>query len=87
MVDTFSFKWTPTKADASKITVSFAGSESYFSSWAETGLAVDPVHETTGNTEPATTTDNMPILYGIAAAAIAIIIAIAPAVVILLRKR
>jgi hypothetical protein len=36
---------------------------------------------------PATTTDNMPILYGIAAAAIAIIIAIALAVVILLRKR
>jgi outer membrane protein assembly factor BamB len=66
---TFTFKWTPTKADAYKITASFAGSESYFSSWAETGLAVDPVRETTGNNGPATTTDNMPILYGIAAAA------------------
>jgi hypothetical protein len=84
---TFTFKWTPAKADAYKITASFAGSESYFASWAATGLAVDPVHETSENNEPATTTDNMPILYGIAAAAIAIIIAIALAVIILLRKR
>jgi outer membrane protein assembly factor BamB len=84
---TFTFKWTPAKAGAYKIAATFAGSESYWSSWAETGLAVDPAQETTDNTQPGTTTDSMPILYGIAAAAIAIIIAIALAVVILMRKR
>ena len=84
---TFIQKWVPGKADTYKITATFHGSESYFGSWAEAGLVVDPAHSTDTNNGPGTTTDNSSILYGIAAAAIAIIIAIAVAVIILLRKR
>lgn len=83
---TFALKWVPTKADTYKITAAFRDTESYFSSWAETSVIVDPVHPETTN-GVGTAPDNTPILYGIAAAAIAIIIAIAIATVLILRRR
>jgi outer membrane protein assembly factor BamB len=85
---TFLMKWVPPKADTYKITASFLGTESYFSSWAETGIVVDPVSENGNNTNPiVATTDNTPILYSIAGAAVAIIIAVAIVGLLLYRKQ
>jgi len=85
----YQLTWTPTNADAYKITATFAGDDSYGSSWDETGLVVG----TTSTTSPTTTTTvNMvdftaPLATYIALGVIAIIIAIAIVGVLILRKR
>ena len=84
---TFIQKWVPTKADTYKITASFLGTESYYSSWVEGGIVVDPASQTETSNQQATTVDNTPILYSIAVAAIAIIITVAVVGLLLYRKR
>jgi len=80
-------KWVPTKADTYKITASFIGSESYYSSWAEAGIVVDAASQATNSNQQIIPADNTPILYSIAGATIAIIIAVAVVGLLLYRKR
>jgi hypothetical protein len=82
----FMCEWTPTDEDLYTVTATFNGDESYYSSWAETGLSVGAAPPEP--TEPAVqedideAVDNlndsfMPLFYGlIVAVAIAIIIGI-----------
>ena len=81
----YQFAWTPPDEGVYKVTATFAGDDSYGSSWAETGLSVGPA-PTTPEPPVFPTNDFTPLYYGIAAAAIAIIIAIAVAVLILKKR-
>ena len=80
----YSFKWTPANADMYKIAATFDGSDSYWGSWAETGLAIEAA--SAASPTPSTTTfdaiNNTTFAVGI----IAIIIAVALATVLILRK-
>jgi hypothetical protein len=86
---TFAYTWTPTTTGNYKITATFAGDDSYGSSFAAAYAAVStapttaPTTSATQATGVATTTD---LLTYIAVAVIAIIIAIAILGVLLLRK-
>jgi hypothetical protein len=87
---TFAMAWTPPKQGTYKIMVDFAGDESYAASGAATSVTVGPKAETSNgnNDEPTTTTtDFTPLYYGVAAAAIAIILAVAIVGILLYRKR
>jgi hypothetical protein len=82
--------WTPQTPGDYKISASFAGSNAYGASWAETYATVAAPHATSAPTPPtsavnaASATD---VMTYIAAAAIAIIIAIAIVGVLMLRKK
>ncbi|HJW65724.1 MAG TPA: PQQ-binding-like beta-propeller repeat protein [Candidatus Bathyarchaeia archaeon] len=70
--------WTPSSEGLYKIYATFAGSESYWSSYAETALSVGPVHETDNTQPPAAAPDNTTLLYGIlVAVVVAILIGLA----------
>lgn len=84
----FTYTWTPDIPGDFKVVAIFPGSQSYYSSSAETSFHVNPTVAATATATPqsnlATTTD---LIMYTAIAAIAIIIAIAIATVLLLRKR
>jgi hypothetical protein len=83
---TFNMPWTPPKEDTYEIIASFAGDASYGSSSASTGATIGPAAEEPTQVEPTAPTDITPLYYGIAAAVIAIIIAIAIVGMLILRK-
>jgi hypothetical protein len=87
MSGSFKAVWTPPSEGLYTITATFAGDESYGSSWAETGLSVGPAEQQIVIPESTPPTDITPIYYGIAAAATAIIIAIVIVGALILRKR
>ena len=66
----FRYEWTPPKEDLYLITASFAGDDSYGSSWAETGLLVGPAPPALEEAKEAPAID-LPIIIG------AVIIAVA----------
>lgn len=69
--------WTPPAQDTYKILATFAGSDSYWTSSAETALGVTAAPSTPPEPEPAPATDYTPMFMGIiAAVAVAIIIGI-----------
>jgi hypothetical protein len=74
----FRYAWTPPDEGVYTITASFAGDESYGSSWATTGLSVGPAPaEPTPPPEPEPAPDYTPMFTGIiAAVAVAIVIGI-----------
>jgi hypothetical protein len=88
----FMYQWTPTTAGLYKVYATFAGSNSYFSSYAETGATVATVVSTT---TPAPTATSAPsnlattsdLMTYIVAVGIAIIIAIAIVGALILRKK
>jgi hypothetical protein len=86
---TYAFTWQPTMAGQYTITASFAGSNAYGSSWAETHAVVVAPQATSTPTATtttaglATTTD---LMTYIVVAVIAMIIAVAIATVLILRK-
>ena len=86
---TYAKEWTPDIEGTYQIIASFQGDDSYSSSAAATGISVAALQ--TAIPTPATTSalqvDNTPILYAIAAAAIAIIIAVVIVGVLILRRR
>ncbi|MGZ4851061.1 MAG: outer membrane protein assembly factor BamB family protein [Candidatus Bathyarchaeia archaeon] len=87
---TYAFAWTPTMAGNWQITATFAGTNSYGSSWAEShAIVVDAQASTAPTTNTInlgqTTTDSL-AMY-IVAGVIAIIIAIAIIGVLLLKKK
>ena len=79
----FAFAWTPSAEGTYKVTATFAGDDSYGSSWDETAVAVGPAPATPTTPEIPTPPD---YTMTIIASAIAVIIAVAIAVLIL-RKR
>jgi hypothetical protein len=88
MTGVFSYQWKPDISGKYTVYASFAGTNGYWPSSAETSFAVDEIATqqptTTPETDLATTSDLM--MY-MAIGVIAIIIAIAIATVLLLRKR
>jgi hypothetical protein len=83
---TFSKEWTPPNEGTYEIIASFAGDDSYGSSAASTAVSVGPAPEEPAPPETPVPTDFTPLYYGIAAAVIAIIIAIALVGILILRK-
>jgi outer membrane protein assembly factor BamB len=83
----FQYAWTPPNEGVYKITATFAGDNSYGSSWEETGLSVGPApaSPTPTATPPEAAPDNTPMY--VLGATIAIIIALAIATLLILRKR
>jgi hypothetical protein len=84
---TFNLAWTPPKEDTYQIVASFAGDASYGSSSAATSITIGPAPAQQQQIEPAAPTDLTPIYYGIIGAVVAIILAIAIATVLIVRKR
>ncbi len=84
----FSYKWTPDIEGKYTVFASFAGSESYWSSYAETSLAVDPAAPTLAPTEtpaqPMSDTYFVPAVAGIIVAIIVVGLILA---LLMLRKR
>jgi len=84
----FSYQWTPDIVGKYNVYASFAGSEGYWPSNAETAFAVDAAPQPT---ETGTNTGNVqtlpPFELYIAGATVAMIIAVALATVLILRKR
>jgi len=86
----FMYQWTPTTPGLYKIYATFSGSNSYFSSYAETGATVANAAATATPTQTsvpsnlATTSD---LMTYIAVVGIAIIIAIAIVGALILRKK
>ncbi len=81
----FAYLWTPTNADTYKVIASFVGDDSYWGSWAETGLGVFSA-QSSAQAETIQT-DYSTMLYAIlGAVAIAIIIGLV-AIFLTLRKR
>ena len=90
MSGNYQMEWTPSTESLYKITATFAGSNSYGSSWAETGLSVGPAPVSPENTDSPVTSDAISanaFYTAIAAATIAIILAVAVVGLLLLRKR
>ncbi len=87
---TFGYVWSPSNAGEYKITATFAGDDSYGSSWAQTYASV--VQPTSSPTQtPATTAEetvsNSDLAMYLIVGIVAIIIAIAIATVLMLRKK
>ncbi len=76
----FSYMWTPTSQGVYKITATFAGSDSYGSSYAEVALGVTAATS-------ASSSSSAPLDLYIIVATVVIIIAIAIAVVVLSRRK
>ncbi len=88
MSGTFSYTWTPTIAGDYTITATFMGDDSYGSSWAETHAAVVEAPAASPTSTPISfDAINNTIMTGLAAVAVAIIIAIAIVGLLILRKR
>lgn len=80
----FAYAWTPPDEGSYKITATFAGSESYGSSWDEANIDVSQAGEpTTSEPISQTSADNSMLLYGIM---ILVIIAIIIGLIALVRK-
>jgi hypothetical protein len=70
----FRYEWTPPDADLYTITASFAGDDSYGSSWASTGLSVSPTPSTPAPAAETPAPDNTPIFLGMTAAIVIVAI-------------
>jgi outer membrane protein assembly factor BamB len=82
---TFSYQWTPEVPGKYTVIATFAGSESYYASYAETAIGVDEAPAAPAAPEPAAPLP--PYETYTIGAAIAIIIAVAIATILILRKR
>jgi hypothetical protein len=88
MSGSFSYTWIPTIAGDYKITATFMGDDAYGSSWAETFATVEEASETTPSTTAVSFDSINNSLMTIAAGlGVTIIIAVAIATVLILRKR
>jgi len=81
----FSYQWTPDIEGKYTVVATFAGTESYYGSSAETAFAVDPVTSTPAPSIAQTT--QQPVELYVIGMGIAIIIAIAIVGALILRKR
>jgi hypothetical protein len=86
----FGYQWTPTTTGLYKIYATFGGSNSYFSSYAETRATVASVSSptSTSNSTPlSVAVSSSDLLTYLAVVAVAIIIAIAVVGALILRKK
>ena len=85
---TFGIEWVPPDTGTYQIIASFAGDDSYGSSGAATTIAVGlaPTGSEATPTPGAPTVDMTPLYYGLAIGIVAIIIAIAIATVLIIRR-
>jgi signal transduction histidine kinase len=91
----FQFLWTPPSTGNYKIQATFAGSESYWSSTAQTGLSVSAASPSistspsanTGTTAPSPSSQTASSLIIYIAAVIAVIVIVAPLTALILRRR
>ncbi len=80
----FAYAWTPPHEGMYKITATFAGSESYGSSWDEANISVEQAAATTSpDTTIQNSVDNSMLLYGIM---VLVVIAIIIGIIALIRK-
>jgi hypothetical protein len=87
---TFGYVWTPSNAGEYKITATFAGDDSYGSSWAQAYAVVSPAPaaSTSATQNPINTVPNNDMTIIVSTLAIIIAIAIVGAIIVLmLRKR
>ncbi len=85
---TFSYAWNPATAGVYKISATFAGDDSYGSSYANTYATVAETESTSTPSPIEAAPDNtMTLITGFAAVAIIVVIAIAIATLMILRKR
>jgi outer membrane protein assembly factor BamB len=70
----FRYAFCPTKPDVYTILATFAGSESYYSSYASTGAAVSPAPQASTPAEEAVAPDYTPMFAGMTAAIIVVAI-------------
>jgi hypothetical protein len=82
----FAAEWTPPSEGLYKVTATFAGDDSYGSSWSETGLSVGPAPESAEPPPGEEQTDNTMLLYGILVAVVIAIILALIAIVAIFRK-
>jgi hypothetical protein len=82
---TFSYQWTPEIAGKHTLIATFAGSESYWTSYSQTAIGVHEAPQPTNTEQPISTPTSFE-LYFIASTA-AIIIAIAIVGLMIIRKR
>jgi hypothetical protein len=68
----FKYEWTPPDEDLYTITASFAGDESYGSSWSYTGLSVGPTPPAEPEPEPVVIPDYTAVFAGIIAAVVVV---------------
>jgi hypothetical protein len=88
MSGTFGYTWAPTTPGQYTITATFAGDDSYGSSWAQTYASVTQAPAASPTATPITfDVINNTVLTAVAAGVIAIIIAIAIVGLLMLRKR
>jgi hypothetical protein len=87
MSGTFSYLWQPDTVGKYTVTATFAGSDSYGSSYAETAVGVVKAPETPAAVQPQVVPDNTMLLYGILAAVVVAIVLAILAVALMLRKR
>ncbi len=83
----FNYQWTPTTPGLYQIYATFGGSNSYYSSFAETRATVASAATSSPAPTAQTSVSNSDMLMYFAIIAIAIIIAIAVATVLILRKK
>jgi len=85
----FMYQWTPTTPGLYKVYATFSGSDSYYSSYAETGATVSnaPASSPTPTSIAQSSVSNSDMLMYLAISTIAIIIAIALVGTLLLRKK
>ncbi len=82
---TFSFRWVPQIPGKYSVIAKFAGTESYWSSFAETALSVDEAQQATPTQPPQVNLPPTEMYFAVSTAAI--IVAIAVATILLLRKK
>jgi hypothetical protein len=80
----FAYQWSPTTAGLYTVYATFAGTNSYFQSYADTSATVAIAATPETPTSPVTQPDNTMLLYGIL---VAVIIAIVLALLAIVRKK
>jgi hypothetical protein len=80
----FVLSWKPTSEGMYKIFATFAGSDSYYSSYAEAALSVTKASTTTPSTEQQAMPDYIMTIIGVG---VAMVLAVAVSTVLILRKR
>ena len=83
----FTFSWTPDIEGDFKVVATFAGSESYWPSSAETSFVVDPTTPPTQTPEYPQPIDNTMTIVGVGAALLIAIAIVGAVIVLMLRKR
>ena len=82
---TFSHQWTPEIPGKHTVIATFAGSESYWSSYSQTAIGVDEAPEQSSTTQPIASSPPFEMYF--AASTAAIIIAIAIASLLIIKRR